>query len=419
MEQRAKIPCLQGAEQGFLPAAAGRAQLGRHPLSSFLITPSCGTEFDMDLSIQDAKRAAMDVLLHNANGAFQGLPRTAGWGYPEPYTRDLLIASLGVLSSGDETLVASLRRVLETLALNQSPRGQMPSMVHDSENRGASDTTPLFLLVLAMFRRFTGEELFLEKAGAKALQWMEYQTVDDRCLVGQQPTSDWRDEQWVLGHGLYVNTLVYGYLKALGLTERAEALRMAANQEDGGFVVYGQPTYALWFFKVLGSNRCDLLGNSLAILTGLADLDLAQKMVAWIEAQCKGMRSKGELALELPPCLFPFIQPADPDWQERDKIYNLPGRYHNGGVWPFVCGFYIAALVAIGEQSLAEEKLRALTALVRSSRKLPPTHAGAYGFNEWHHAQDGAPAGEDWQTWSASMYLYAVACVEAKKALWV
>jgi len=373
----------------------------------------------MDPSVQEARLAAMDVLLHNASGPFEGFPRTAGWGYPEPYTRDLLISSLGIFASGNETLLLTLRRVLETLALNQSPRGQIPSMVHDRENRGASDTTPLFLLVLGQFRRFTGEPLFLAAAGAQALQWMDYQTIDDRDLVGQQPTSDWRDEQWVLGHGLYVNALVHGYLKTLGLADRAERLRVAVNQDDHrGFITAGQPTYALWFFKVLRNKRCDLLGNSLAILTGLADPDRARAMVAWIEAQCLELHARGELSLELPPCLFPYIQPADSDWHARYGLYNLPGDYHNGGVWPFVCGFYIAALVAAGEQALAEVKLRALTELVRPARNLPPTHPGAFGFNEWFHAQDGQPAGEDWQTWSASMYLYAAACVEAGTALY-
>jgi hypothetical protein len=292
-------------------------------------------------------------------------------------------------------------------------------MVHDRENRGASDTTPLFLLALGMFRRFTGEATFLEAAGAKALHWMDYQTIDDRELVGQQPTSDWRDEQWVLGHGLYVNSLVHGYLKVLDLEDRAAALRIAANREHGGgFVTEGQPVYALWFYKVLRDKRCDVLGNSLAILTGLASRERACDMVVWIEAHCAEMRSRGDLSLDLPPCFFPFIQPSDPDWHPRYATYNLPGHYHNGGVWPFVCGFYIAALVAAGELRLAKEKLQALTALVRPIRDAPHAPPGAFGFNEWFRAQDGAPAGEDWQTWSAAMYLYAAKCVETGSALY-
>jgi len=367
----------------------------------------------MDTSIQEAKRAALEVLRHNAVGPFEGLPRTAGWGYPEPYTRDLLISGLGILASGDAVLLASLRRVLEILARNQSPRGQIPSLVHDPEDRGASDTTPLFLLILGMFRRYTGERDFLAEALAKALRWMEHQSIDDRALVGQQPTSDWRDEHWVLGQGLYVNALVLGYLKVLGLETQADALRNAANREDGtGFVCEGQPTYALWFYKIYRDPRCDVLGNSLAILTGMADPARARAMVAWIEARCAELRARGELALDLPPCFFPFLQPSDPEWHPRYERYNPPGHYHNGGVWPFVCGFYIAALVAAGELQLAREKLRALAALVKPARQEPV----GFGFNEWFRAQDGGPAGQDWQTWSASMYLYAAACVESGNA---
>ncbi len=372
----------------------------------------------MDVSIQAARRAAMEVLRHNAAGPFDGLPRTAGWGYPEPYTRDLLISALGILTTQDPVLMDSLRRVLETLAKNQSPRGQITSLVHDPEDRGASDTTPLFLLVLGLFQGCTSDPAFLEEAKAKALLWMDYQTIDDRDLVGQQPTSDWRDEHWVLGHGLYVNALVHGYLQILGLKDRAEALRQAANREGGkGFVVDGQPTFSLWFYKVLRDDRCDLLGNSLAILTGLADSARARAMVRWIETSCDQLRAAGDLALELPPCFFPFVQPTDRDWQPRYERYNLPGHYHNGGVWPFVCGFYVAALVAAGEQTLAEKRLGALTELVRPFRLPRAVSSPALGFNEWFGAQSGRPEGEDWQTWSAAMYLYAAACVEERQAL--
>ncbi|MDP2970201.1 MAG: hypothetical protein Q8P64_13485 [Deltaproteobacteria bacterium] len=44
--------------------------------------------------IEEAKKAALEVLLHNAHGPYHGLPRTAGWGYPEPYTRDLMFSIL-------------------------------------------------------------------------------------------------------------------------------------------------------------------------------------------------------------------------------------------------------------------------------------------------------------------------------------
>jgi hypothetical protein len=37
-----------------------------------------------------------------------------------------------------------------------------------------------------------------------------------------------------------------------------------------------------------------------------------------------------------------------------------------------------------------------------------------FGFNEWIKAQNGLPMGQDWQTWSAALYLYATKCVEEK-----
>jgi len=161
----------------------------------------------------------------------------------------------------------------------------------------------------------------------------------------------------------------------------------------------------------MSSDRFDLLGNSLAILTGIAPLDRSVKMLTWIEAECEAMRGRGDLAVDLPPCLFPYILPHHADWLPRYERYNRPGDYHNGGVWPFICGFYIAACVAAGQMDLAERKLLALTELVK------PWHedAAEWGFNEWIHAQTGKPSGLDWQTWPAAMYLYAAECVQQKR----
>ncbi|MDY7010254.1 MAG: glycoside hydrolase 100 family protein [Planctomycetota bacterium] len=370
-------------------------------------------------AIAEARNAALEVLLHNARGPYYGLPRTAGWGYPQPYTRDLMIAGLGILASGNERLILRLRRVLEVLAKNQSPRGHIPSLVHDSEDRGASDTTPLFLLTLGCFRKTTGEANFLAEAADKAMRWMDYQSPEDRVMVAQLPTSDWRDEQWVSGYGLYVNTIVYSYLRLFNQHEKASQLqRLMARftvvaevknrHVHEGLKLRRKPYYALWSYKVHGSERFDLLGNSLAILSGIAACTRARALIAWIERECEAMREAGELALDLPPNLFPYIRPEDPDWRPRYAKYNRPGEYHNGGVWPFVCSFYVAALVAAGGHRLARKRLQALTKLVRPAREKPV----AFGFNEWFRAQDGTPCGQDWQTWSAAMYLYAATCVE-------
>ena len=232
-------------------------------------------------SIDQAKEAALRILLHNARGPFQGLPRTAGWGYPEPYTRDLMISALGFLATGNEELADALRRTLVALATNQTPRGLIPSLAHDPADRGASDTTPLFLFGLALYRKSANQPDFLDEAAQNALKWMQYQSPDDMVMVSQLPTSDWRDEQWVMGFGLYVNTLVYAYLVLYGEHESAGQLRELMNRlevrgeeknphEHEGLVVPSKPYYALYSYKLFNSDRFDLLGNSLAILTGIA-----------------------------------------------------------------------------------------------------------------------------------------------------
>ena len=100
----------------------------------------------------------------------------------------------------------------------------MPSLVHDPGDLGASDTTPLFLVVLGLYRNVTGEQEFLTDAADKALVWMEYRSSENRIIIDQQPTTDWRDELWVPGFGLYVNTLVYTYLRLFGEQEKATRL---------------------------------------------------------------------------------------------------------------------------------------------------------------------------------------------------
>jgi hypothetical protein len=371
------------------------------------------------LLIEQAKEAALKVLRNNSRGH---LPRTAGWGYPEPYTRDLMISLLGILAHGNENLIETWRYVLQILAKNQSRLGHIPSLVHDPEDRGASDTTPLFLLFTGLFRKVTGETDFLKVAVSKAMRWMEYQSPSDRVIVAQLPTSDWRDEQWVLGFGLYVNTIVYSYLRLYGQFERADFLERIMDKftitsgfthhhVHEGLVVRHKPYFATWSYKIYSNERFDLLGNSLAILSGLAHPSRARQMISWIERECKTLQEQGHLAIDLPPNFFPYIQRGDPDWLDRYEKYNLPGDYHNGGIWPFICGFYIAAIVAAGKFQLAEKKLVTLTELVRPAREAKVD----FGFNEWFRAQDGTPQGQDWQTWSAAMYLYAAISVEQRR----
>ena len=60
--------------------------------------------------------------------------------------------------------------------------------------------------------------------------------------------------------------------------------------------------------------------------------------------------------------IHPPIYPGERDWREyyRSRNLNIPHQYHNGGIWPMIGGFHIAALVCHGWHAEAERLLNLL-----------------------------------------------------------
>jgi glycogen debranching enzyme len=136
----------------------------------------------------------------------------------------------------------------------------------------------------------------------------------------------------------------------------------------------------------------DSFGNILAILAGVADEGQSGIILDFIS----------RYSLDIWPLrsLTPVVRPGDADWRNYYGSLNAPHHYHNGGVWPFLGGFYVAALVKAGRLETAELALRGLAQLNQCGQ-----------FNEWHHGETGAPMGAQDQAWSAGMYLFAYECV--------
>jgi glycogen debranching enzyme len=136
----------------------------------------------------------------------------------------------------------------------------------------------------------------------------------------------------------------------------------------------------------------DCFGNLLAILAGVADQRQAQIILDFIP----------RYSLDVWPLrsLAPVVEPGDPDWRDYYGALNVPHHYHNGGVWPFLGGFYIAALVKAGRSGAAGQAIERLAELNRRGQ-----------FNEWHHGETGRPMGVQDQAWSAGMYLFACECL--------
>jgi glycogen debranching enzyme len=149
-------------------------------------------------------------------------------------------------------------------------------------------------------------------------------------------------------------------------------------------------------------DRCDVLGNLLAILCGVADDEQSAAILDYLDGVA--------IAEPYPVRVLPRSEyPDDPDSMldplaerhQGPEWRNPPYAYHNAGIWPFVGGFYVAALVKAGRLPAAHVMLRKLALAHRAGRD------GPWEFREWLDGQRGEPHGAAFQSWNAGCYILA------------
>jgi hypothetical protein len=339
-----------------------------------------------------------------------------------------MISALGAALIDDEFISQAVLKSIRTLSRVQTRLGSIPNNVDPDSGK-------------ANFRAYADGGLWYVIASnlwepdresiARVLAWYETQDVDQSLLLSMQESSDWQDLFCTRGKGLYLNCLYVLALRMSGEHERAEQVAAQINrwfwyegdQDLFRHVAHSFSTESLdmdalgrkrWIptKKVLPEERFylpylsfrevgewfDTFGNLLAILAGVADDTQTGIILDFIERR----------GLNIWPikAIYPAICPGDSDWRDYYGELNRPEHYHNGGIWPFLGGFYVPALVKAGEYAKAEVALGRLEELNRAGE-----------FNEWHHGETGEPMGVKDQAWSAAMCLYARKCVESKRVL--
>ncbi len=97
-----------------------------------------------------------------------------------------------------------------------------------------------------------------------------------------------------------------------------------------------------------------------------------------------------------------------PPLTRRDELWrpymarhrqNLEHQYHNGGIWPFVGGFWAMALARLGQREAAAGALAALTEANARDQ---------WRFTEWFHGRTLEPMGMAGQSWNAATFLLAL-----------
>jgi len=140
----------------------------------------------------------------------------------------------------------------------------------------------------------------------------------------------------------------------------------------------------------------DVFGNVLAVLLGLADARAGRRVLDALASSSARYPSRAVLRP---------IKRASMLWRPYMARHrqNLAWQYHNGGIWPMVGGFWVAALVARGRRQQAREEL------VKLARACALKN---WAFTEWLHGRTCAPRGMPGQSWNAAAYLMAERAVE-------
>ncbi|CAM4498445.1 GH15 family glucan-1,4-alpha-glucosidase [Paenibacillus endophyticus] len=368
-------------------------------------------------------------------------------GYNQVFTRDSMITFLGASLVDSQACQASFRMTLETLARYQTKLGMIPLSVEVDNpaieaNQGAVDSNPWYVIGHSVYYARYKDTDFLEKhleSIRKAMLWLEYQDSNNCGLIEVQEAADWGDLFANRGNILYDNVLYYKALveyahiqelcgeSGVESQARAEDVKQKMNvllwpgdveeqtrmvRENGysqeWLRIIRMSNEVFWFgkfylpyasFRDFGYH-CDALGNSLAILFDIADEAKANTIIEhFIQT---GMNKPYPIMANYPP-----INPGDKDWREyyRNAYLNLPYQYHNGGIWPFVGGFYVAALMKAGKKEFAREELENLARANQVGKR------SEWEFNEWLNGRSGMPSGMAYQAWSAGMYIFAYKCV--------
>ena len=359
-----------------------------------------------EVLMDEAFAGAKDVLDHcsTPNGLFAS-PRI----YNAVYARDALIMSLGGLISGEERFVRQWFKTMDTLMDRQSPSGQIPNCVDTfvpSRPRliafGAADASLWFALTLAYAEHLLDEHAEFHEAANQAMAWLKYQDAHEEGLIEQQEATDWMDIIANRGHVLYTNVLYFAALELRHDIREAHLVRQALN----GFLWSEELGYFRpWSWKQEHGDWFDTVGNCFAVAFGLADEDQTESIFRYMD--------DNRLFKPYPVrVLHPPIQPGDRDWREyyrTEHELNLPDQYHNGGVWPWVGGLYVASLIRAGRLDQAKEMLYNLALANQLGKERP------WEFNEWIHGVTGEPKGSPDQGWSAGMYIYAYRCCQEGK----
>jgi glycogen debranching enzyme len=346
--------------------------------------------------------------------------------YTRIFGRDAAICALAMAGSGVAGLERTAVSALDALAAGQAANGQIPKYVEcdgsgaDFWYVGCIDATLWWLIAVEHARRTRADASMRTRWQPnieRALQWLQAQEHQRFFLLQQNEASDWADIMPRSGFVLYSNALWYRVKCLFGLPERDST----HHHFNALFHPFGRdlPDYRrsrllrhytvrqhrnrglyLSFVNLsFAGDEGDVFGNLLAIVYGLASDSRAHEILHALIAA--GVSDPYPIRAVTRP-----IGRDHPLWRPymQRHAQNHPHQYHNGGVWPLIGGFWVQALMQVGNPQLARSELVQLARL---------NELDGWRFTEWFHGRTLEPKGMAGQSWNAAAFLMARQAVES------
>lgn len=349
--------------------------------------------------------------------------------YTRIFGRDAAICVMAMCGSGVPALEQGAVASLDALAAQQATNGQIPKYVDpqgqdaDFWYLGCIDATLWWLIAVDHVRRHGDVGATHWADGVqRAIGWLLAQEHQHFRLLQQNEASDWADIMPRSGYVLYTNALWYEVKRRFAL-DHADATRHHFNhlfnpfQRDlpeyhrarllRHYARRGRRDPGLYLsfvnLAVVGDEG-DVFGNVLAIQSGLADAAMGARIAQTITA------AHADAPYPVRVVLHPLTRQHDlwRRYMERHQ-QNLVHQYHNGGIWPFVGGFWVMALAQLGQRDLAWAELERLAQV---------NALDDWRFTEWFHGRSLQPMGMAGQSWNAATFLMARRALQGDAAAW-
>lgn len=336
-------------------------------------------------------------------------------GYKGVWSRDSFITFLGASFVKDPNFQKTFKKSLQILGRYQSRKGQIPNAVLSFDRKKPQvdylsiDSSLWYIIGHYIYKkRYNDESLFhrdKEKI-EKALFWLSYQDIGEDIMLEQLPTTDWQDafpEKY--GKAISTQALYYYVLRLMGKDETAKKLKFFVNINKESRLWNGEFYYAYRWknhnkYKEIG-DWFDSLGNILAVIFELASKNISFKILDYIKQK--------KIDYPFPvKSIAPPITKRSEYWEDYylDCEAGHPHKYLNGGIWPYIGGFYVLALVKMGKIKDAKKQLK----------RLAESNLRGNTFPEWIDPITWKTHGV-FQAWSAGMYLLAYQSIKRKKVL--